>query len=93
MSRILLLDAKFSVVPGGLHINSVQSADAGVYICRATITETGEMEERSIELQVHTSRDDFIVYKLLNWTESFQGKGVKGPCPPPPRIMQHHTSV
>ncbi|XP_023337082.1 neural cell adhesion molecule 2 [Eurytemora carolleeae] len=47
-------DAKFSVVPGGLHINSVQSADAGVYICRATITETGEMEERSIELQIGT---------------------------------------
>ena len=36
----------------GLEIRNVSEADSGEYVCRATTVTTGQMEERTIRLQV-----------------------------------------
>ena len=36
----------------GLEIRNVSAADSGEYVCRATTVTTGQMEERTIRLQV-----------------------------------------
>lgn len=36
----------------GLLIKNVQESDDGIYICRAIVMETGELNERNIKLEV-----------------------------------------
>ena len=44
--------SKYSKSPSGLEIENVSRADRGVYICRARVANTGQMEERKIEVEV-----------------------------------------
>ena len=44
--------SKYSKSPVGLEIENVSRADRGVYICRARLANTGQMEERKIEVEV-----------------------------------------
>ncbi|XP_011499152.1 PREDICTED: fasciclin-2 [Ceratosolen solmsi marchali] len=37
-----------------LKIKNVKESDDGVYTCRASVTETGELQERTIRVEVHT---------------------------------------
>ena len=44
--------SKYSRSPTGLRIENVSRSDRGVYICRARLANTGQMEERKIEVEV-----------------------------------------
>ena len=44
--------SKYSKSPAGLGIENVSRSDRGVYICRARLANTGQMEERKIEVEV-----------------------------------------
>ena len=44
--------SKYSKTPAGLGIENVSRSDRGVYICRARVANTGQMEERKIEVEV-----------------------------------------
>ena len=44
--------SKYSKTPAGLAIANVSRSDRGVYICRARLANTGQMEERKIEVEV-----------------------------------------
>ena len=48
------------MTPEGLLIRNVSRQDEGGYICRARVSETGQLEERVIQLEVNVSlvRDD-----------------------------------
>ena len=43
---------KYSKAESGLRILNVSRSDRGVYICRARVANTGQMEERDIRLEV-----------------------------------------
>ena len=43
---------KYSKTESGLRILNVSRSDRGVYICRARVANTGQMEERDIRLEV-----------------------------------------
>ena len=45
-------NSKYSKSPAGLGIENVSRSDRGVYICRARLANTGQMEERKIEVEV-----------------------------------------
>ena len=44
--------SKYSKTPAGLGIENVSRSDRGVYICRARVANTGQMEERKIGVEV-----------------------------------------
>ena len=43
---------KYEMTPQGLLIRNISRQDGGGYICRARVAETGQLEERTIQLQV-----------------------------------------
>lgn len=47
---------KYSKTESGLRILNVSRSDRGVYICRARVANTGQMEERDIRLEVSRQR-------------------------------------
>ena len=47
---------KYSKAESGLRILNVSRSDRGVYICRARVANTGQMEERDIRLEVSRQR-------------------------------------
>ena len=48
---------KYSKTESGLRILNVSRSDRGVYICRARVANTGQMEERDIRLEVSRERE------------------------------------
>ncbi|XP_057328888.1 fasciclin-2 isoform X2 [Microplitis mediator] len=52
-SKSILTDDHYIVETHALKIKSVSDDDAGTYICRAAVLETGELEERYIKLIVY----------------------------------------
>ena len=49
---ILYLGSRFVIESDGLVVQGVRKDDGGVYTCRARVPETGELEERDIQLEV-----------------------------------------
>ena len=45
---------KYRKTESGLRIMSVSRSDRGTYICRARVANTGQMEEREIEVEVRS---------------------------------------
>ena len=45
---------KYRKTESGLRIMSVSRSDRGAYICRARVANTGQMEEREIEVEVRS---------------------------------------
>jgi hypothetical protein len=51
-----------TVVEDGLVIQRVEPSHEGVYTCRASVAQTGEMEELHINLQVIS----FVAYRKIS---------------------------
>ncbi len=47
-------DGRFQKVPNGLKITNATRADDGNYTCRAEVESDGRMEERLIQVSVHS---------------------------------------
>ena len=47
---------KYRKTKSGLRIFSVSRSDRGVYVCRARVANTGQMEEREISVEVRSVR-------------------------------------
>ena len=55
-SCIPISGERFVIENDGLVIQDVEKTDSGTYTCRARVPETGELEERDIQLEVYTVR-------------------------------------
>ena len=57
---------KYSKTESGLRILNVSRSDRGVYICRARVANTGQMEERDIRLEVSREREiERDIYRVI----------------------------
>ena len=57
---ILYLGSRFVIESDGLVVQGVRKDDGGVYTCRARVPETGELEERDIQLEVKLDKALFL---------------------------------
>jgi len=67
LREIILSGDRYVIESDGLLIKSINQEDAGTYTCRARVSETGNLEERDIRLEVNLlfSRDfkQFFIYE------------------------------
>jgi len=54
-ASIISSGSQYVIETEGLVIKSVQKSDSGTYTCRARVPQTGELEERHIQLDVSSS--------------------------------------
>ncbi|XP_012278809.1 fasciclin-2 isoform X2 [Orussus abietinus] len=71
-----------------LKIKNVQESDDGVYTCRASVTTTGELQERAIRVEVYTRPEIEELNSPVEMTEG-ESKGItcKAKGKPPPKFM------
>ena len=71
---ILYLGSRFVIESDGLVVQGVRKDDGGVYTCRARVPETGELEERDIQLEVKLDKYQLKPFSCPN-TPTSLGKG------------------
>ena len=71
---ILYLGSRFVIESDGLVVQGVRKDDGGVYTCRARVPETGELEERDIQLEVKLDKYQLKPFSCPN-TPTPLGKG------------------
>lgn len=58
-------DNKYQIVNEGLTIKNAQPEDEGIYVCRATVTSTGEVKRADIDVQV-MCKSRFVLFSAKN---------------------------